>query len=58
MKRSKLQVTLPEELIQIVKSEAKKDFRNVSQWVEKVIVKYLENDKNEEVRKKVIDLGI
>ena len=55
MARSKLQITLPEELKKKVIDEAKKKEISTSLWLELLIKKQLEHMKK---GKKIIDLGI
>lgn len=59
MNRGKLQITLPEDLKDLVQTESKKNFMSVSLWIERAVIKYLENEnsKNKKNEKK-IDLGI
>jgi hypothetical protein len=55
MARTKLQITLPEELKDRIIQEAKKRDISTSLWVELLIKKQFENAKKGEV---LIDLGI
>jgi len=57
-KRIKVQITLPEELSNMIDSESHREFMTKSAWIERSIVNYIEKKKENDKVKKRIELNI
>jgi metal-responsive CopG/Arc/MetJ family transcriptional regulator len=58
-KKSKIQITLPSDLIQRIEEDISETYTNKSLWFEKIVNYYFENkDKGMAKSKKVIELEI
>ena len=59
-KRIKIQLTLPNDIVEKIKKETSDNFMNISLWFEKVTRQYFEEQTkaSQTMKKKVIDLDI